>query len=102
MSACYDCHSNETHWPWYSHVAPMSWLVQHDVENGHQELNFSTWDGDSDDLAGVVTDGEMPPRNYTFLHPDARLSAEEKAAPIRDLEALEGDGDRSGRKRGPG
>ncbi len=80
----------------------MSWLVQRDVERGRAELNFSIWDGDDDDLADPVADGEMPPRNYTFLHPDARLSAEEKAALIRELEALEGDGDRSGSNRGRG
>ena len=102
VAACYDCHSNETRWPLYSQVAPMSWLVQRDVENGRRELNFSTWDGDADDLADAVEDGDMPPRNYTFLHPDARLSAEEKAALIRELEALEGDADRSGSNRGPG
>lgn len=97
VAACYDCHSNETRWPLYSYVAPMSWLVQRDVERGRAELNFSTWDGDSDDLADVVEDGEMPPRNYTLLHRDARLSAEERAALIRELEALAGDEERGNR-----
>ena len=104
VAACYDCHSNETKWPLYSHVAPMSWLVQRDVENGRRELNFSNWDGDADDAAESVADGSMPPRNYTLLHPDARLSDEEKAALIRELEAMEdaGNEDRSGSNRGPG
>ena len=103
VAACYDCHSNETKWPWYSHVAPMSWLVQRDVENGRRELNFSNWDGDADDAAESVADGSMPPRNYTLLHPDARLSDEEKAALIRELEAMEDAGDdRSGSNRGRG
>jgi hypothetical protein len=102
VAACYDCHSNETRWPWYSHIAPVSWLVQRDVERGRAELNFSTWDGDADDLADAVEDGEMPPRNYTFLHPDARLSAEEKAALIRELGTLEGDAGRGGSNRGRG
>ena len=102
VAACYDCHSNETRWPLYSHVAPVSWLVQRDVERGRAELNFSTWDGDADDLVDTVTDGEMPPRNYTLLHPDARLSPEEKAALISALEALESDGERSGSNRGRG
>ena len=107
VSACYDCHSNETRWPLYSFVAPMSWLVQRDVENGRRELNFSNWGGenDTDDLAEVVAGGSMPPRNYLWLHPDARLSDAEKAALIRELEALEGeDGgdDRSGPNRGRG
>jgi hypothetical protein len=84
----------------------MSWLVQRDVENGRRELNFSHWggDNDADDLAEVVEEGSMPPRNYLWLHPDARLSEAEKAALIRELEALEGEegGDRSGPNRGPG
>ena len=41
--ACYDCHSNETRWPWYTYIAPVSWLILHDVERGRQELNFSEW-----------------------------------------------------------
>jgi hypothetical protein len=89
-SACYDCHSNETRWPWYSNVAPMSWLVQRDVDDGRDELNFSRWpDDDADDLADSVEDGEMPPRNYTMLHPDARLSATEEVALIAALRQLE-------------
>ena len=104
VAACYDCHSNQTKWPLYSYVAPMSWLVQRDVENGRRELNFSAWDGDADDAADAVEDGSMPPRNYTFLHPEARLSPEERAALIRELEALEeaGEEDRSGSHRGRG
>ena len=104
VAACYDCHSNETKWPLYSYVAPMSWLVQRDVENGRRELNFSVWDGDADDAADAVEDGSMPPRNYTLLHPDARLSDEERAALLRELEALEegAEDDRSGSNRGRG
>lgn len=90
VAACYDCHSNETRWPWYSNVAPMSWLIQRDVDNGRKELNFSRWRvEDTDDLVEVVEDGEMPPRNYTLLHPDARLSATEKALLIAALRQLE-------------
>ena len=110
VAACYDCHSNETKWPLYSHVAPMSWLVERDVEQGRRELNFSDWGGDNDvdDLAEVVAEGSMPPRNYRLMHPDARLSDVEKAALIQALEALEegddggGDPDRSGPNRGRG
>lgn len=106
VAACYDCHSNQTRWRVYSFIAPMSWLVQRDVENGRRELNFSTWgdDADPDDAADAVEDGSMPPRNYTLLHPNARLSAEERATLVRDLEALEdaADEDRSGSNRGRG
>jgi hypothetical protein len=80
-AACYDCHSNETDWPVYSYVAPMSWLVRSDVEEGRDELNFSHWDdhdSEADDAADAVVDGSMPPTRYTLLHPEADLSAEEQ------------------------
>lgn len=81
--SCRDCHTNETRWPWYSQVAPPSLLLAHDVREGRDELNFSEW-GDYDaetadeqleEICEMVTDGEMPLRPYTWLHPDARLSA---------------------------
>ncbi len=75
--------SNETHWPWYSNVVPMSWLVQRDVDRGRAVVNFSKWDreqGAADDLRDAVEDGTMPPSNYLVLHPDAELSSAEKAA----------------------
>ncbi len=113
VSACYDCHSNETEWPWYASVAPMSWLVQRDVDGGRAVLNFSEWDldqdEDGDDMGEAVADGSMPPRNYVLLHAGARLSDEEKTALRQALDALpeagedeEADGDRSGSNRGPG
>jgi mono/diheme cytochrome c family protein len=79
--ACADCHSNETEWPWYSNVAPQSWLVQRDVDAGREELNVSELDREQDeikDLIEVIDDGEMPPQRYTFLHPESRLSESEK------------------------
>ncbi|HEX2047212.1 MAG TPA: heme-binding domain-containing protein [Acidimicrobiales bacterium] len=99
VAACYDCHSNETRWPWYSHVAPMSWLVQDDVDEGRDELNFSEWDRgqDVDDLVESVVDASMPPRPYLLLHPSARLSEAEKAALLGALEALEAGDDGRGR-----
>ncbi|MDZ7675887.1 MAG: heme-binding domain-containing protein [Acidimicrobiales bacterium] len=80
-AACYDCHSNETDWPVYAYVAPMSWLVRSDVESGRDELNFSEWDdfdSEADDAAEEVIVGSMPPREYTLLHPDAQLNNVEK------------------------
>ena len=80
-AACYDCHSNETDWPVYSYVAPMSWLVRSDVEVGRDELNFSDWDdhdSEADDAADAVADDSMPPARYTAVHRDAALSGEEK------------------------
>lgn len=93
--ACYDCHSNETEWPVYSYVAPMSWLVRRDVEEGREELNFSEWpDGarELDDAVETLLEGEMPPSQYELLHPDARLSDAEVDRLVAALEAM-GDGD---------
>ena len=81
--ACFDCHSNLTTWPWYSNVAPSSWLVQRDVDGGRAALNFSTWTTPQDgagDAAEAVADGSMPPWFYVLLHPNAKLSAAEKQA----------------------
>lgn len=80
--ACYDCHSNETVYPWYSRIAPVSWLVWRDVAEGREELNFSTWSQYSVKKQGKklheswenIEEGEMPPWYYTILHPEARLS----------------------------
>lgn len=89
VRACFDCHSNQTKWPWYSSLAPISWLVQHDVEEGRQHLNFSTWDlpqKDVDEAVEAIEEGEMPMLVYLPLHPEARLSAAEQAELVRGLE----------------
>jgi hypothetical protein len=86
--ACYDCHSNETTWPWYSRVAPFSWLVARDVREGRDELNFSTWNRMTTqervkrlkESWKEVAEGEMPPWFYLGIHRDAVLSAEDRAA----------------------
>lgn len=86
--ACFDCHSNETHWPWYSRVAPVSWLVRHDVDEGRAQLNVSEWTRPSEEAgeaAGSVLSGEMPPKPYLLLHPTARLSAADRAALMEGL-----------------
>ncbi|MCB8968651.1 MAG: heme-binding domain-containing protein [Ardenticatenaceae bacterium] len=91
--ACFDCHSNETEWPWYSNIAPVSWLVQHDVEEGRSKLNFSTWGqgrNEADEAVEVVQEGEMPMPVFLIMHPEARLSAAEKDALIRGLAATVG------------
>ena len=100
-AACYDCHSNETEWPVYSYVAPMSWLVRYDVDRGRDALNFSVGGGDDlDDAAEEVEDRSMPPDRYVRLHPDARLSAAERAGPDRGPGG-HGRGRRRGRRREP-
>lgn len=88
-AACYDCHSNETVWPWYSKVAPLSWLSVYDVEKGRDELNFSQWPniGETDDLGEYTREGEMPPLQYKLLHPEARLSDSEIQELIAGLRA---------------
>jgi mono/diheme cytochrome c family protein len=82
LGACFDCHSNLTSWPWYTSVAPFSWLVQNDVEEGRSVLNFSEWqrpqEVDVREVVDVLREGEMPPLQYRLLHEQARLSDQEK------------------------
>lgn len=85
--ACYDCHSNESVWPWYSRVAPVSWLVARDVREGRKELNFSTWNLSAEkrrarkakEIQEQVEKREMPPWFYVAVHREAALSAEDAA-----------------------
>jgi len=93
--ACFDCHSNETVWPWYSNIAPVSWLVQHDVNEGRQRLNFSDWSrseaaGEPDELGAAVLEGEMPPAQFLITHSEARLTDAEKSALADGLLATAG------------
>jgi Haem-binding domain len=105
VAACYDCHSNQTRRPLYARLAPMSWLIARDVEQGRDKLNFSTWEGsggDAHDAAEAVAGASMPPRRYLLIHPDAALSAAEKQVLVDALESMgggrggRGGGDRSG------
>jgi hypothetical protein len=93
VRACYDCHSNETVWPWYSNVAPVSWLVQRDVDEGREELNYSEWNRahEGGESAETVREGSMPPRSYLLTHPDARLTDAELAALENGLATTFGD-----------
>jgi len=87
--ACFDCHSNTTVWPWYSHVAPVSWLLQRDVNGGRRHLNFTEWNRPqkhAKDIAEQVKEGEMPPWFYLPMHPAARLAEAEKQALIEGAE----------------
>ena len=87
-TSCFDCHSNLTSWPWYSNVAPMSWLVQRDVDEGRSHLNFSEWDRPqdaADEISEVISEGEMPPWNYTLIHRSAKLSPQERQSLIDGL-----------------
>jgi hypothetical protein len=86
--ACYDCHSNETHWPWYSRVAPFSWLIVHDVTLGRKEVNFSEWGSyypatrrrKLEWIGRALHEENMPPWPYRLMHPDSRLTETERSA----------------------
>lgn len=95
VRACYDCHSNETTWPWYSNVAPVSWLIQHDTDEGRSKLNFSEWhlpQKEADEAAEAVAEGEMPMPIYALMHAHARLSHQERQQLIDGLKATIGSG----------
>jgi hypothetical protein len=85
-ASCYDCHSSETRWPWYSHVAPMSWLIANDVKEGRENMNFSDWPNDNpmraakrlENMSDEVGSGDMPPKKYTAIHGGARLTEGER------------------------
>jgi cytochrome c551/c552 len=92
--ACFDCHSNQTVWPWYSHVAPFSWLIQGDVDEGREKLNFSEWNPPQEHArqsAKMVREGRMPQWYYAAIHPQASLSSNETQALIRGLVATFGE-----------
>ena len=87
--ACFDCHSNETEWPAYSTVAPVSWLVQHHVSGGRAVLNFSEWQRfqeEAKEAAEEVLEGEMPLFMYQLMHAHSRLSAADRERLARGLE----------------
>ena len=102
VRACFDCHSNETVWPWYSNVAPVSWLTQWDVDEGRRKLNYSEWDRgqrEARESAKTVRKGEMPPWIYLLPRPHARLATSERTALIAGLEATFGGERRAGERR---
>ena len=85
-NACYDCHSSQTRYPWYTYIAPAKWLIIQDVNKGRKELNFSGWDSLNirnkikllDEIAEEVEEGNMPLPIYTLLHPEVSLNEEER------------------------
>lgn len=85
---CFQCHSNETEWPWYSYVAPASWLIKWDVVNGRRNFNYSEWDknpGSLNEMVEKIQEGGMPPLQYTIFHPTSKLDAQQKQALIDAL-----------------
>ena len=91
VRACFNCHSNETRWPWYANLAPVSWVVQFDVDVARSVINFSEWNR-TYDLAPYsgqsVRTGNMPTVKYRMAHPEANLSPEETLELSRGLEAM--------------
>jgi hypothetical protein len=93
VRACYDCHSNHTHWPWYANVAPSSWLVQNDVDGGRRHLNFSEFQNPqrhAKDAADQVRTKDMPLSYYLPMHPAAKLTDAERAALAESFEKMFG------------
>jgi len=97
--ACFDCHSNETVWPWYTNLAPVSWLTQRDVNEGREKLNFSDYQGlrgeeggkgedeeEGEEISEEIERGSMPPWYYVIIHPNAALSDQEKQQLITGLQ----------------
>lgn len=92
--ACFDCHSNETDLPWYATIAPASWLIYNDINEGRKKLNFSEWtmkstevEHQQEEIEEEISKGKMPPWYYIPLHPVAKLSADEKESLIKGLQA---------------
>jgi hypothetical protein len=93
VRACYDCHSNQTRWPWYSAVAPVSWWIHYEVKEGRNRMNFSSWtdytsdpgseDRKLDEIARLTASGSMPPWYYLAMHPTAHLSEADRTAITR-------------------
>jgi mono/diheme cytochrome c family protein len=93
-NACANCHSHQTVYPWYSNVAPISWLLQRDVNEGREHFNVSAWGAqkknEGKDAAKEVREGEMPPWFYLPTHPEAKLTDAQKQELINGLEATFG------------
>jgi cytochrome c551/c552 len=105
--ACFDCHSDETVWPWYSRVAPVSFILVDHVHEGRAQLNFSEWEGpnaDFEEVSEQMREGAMPPWDYLIMHPNAKLHAAGQDQLLAGLQAtfasdppLEGRGNGKGR-----
>ena len=94
--SCYDCHSNNTQYPWYNKVQPVAWFLENHIKNGKAELNFNEWGDYSNrrkkskltSIINQIEDGEMPLASYTFIHKDAAFSKDEKRELIQWVEQL--------------
>lgn len=87
---CFQCHSNETEWTWYSNIAPGSWLIAYDVIDGRKKFNFSDWQkkpGELDEMIENINSAAMPPIQYWLFHPSSRMNAQQKQELISALES---------------
>jgi hypothetical protein len=100
--ACKDCHSNETVWPWYSNVAPLSWVLKLDVKVGRAKFNVSEWGrpgkNEGEEAASETRSGKMPPWFYLPAHPEAKLGASERDELVKGLVATFGDKEKEHKK----
>lgn len=88
LHSCYDCHSNRTHYPWYGHVAPISWWLNHHIREGKEHMNLSSWGvmdkaqkiKQLDEICEEIQDGSMPLKSYTLIHRSSKLSEQDVAA----------------------
>jgi len=98
---CFDCHSNQTKWPWYAQIAPVSWMIAREVQEGRHQINYSEWNPNQENEAvEVILQGEMPPKSYLLMHPEARLNKLETDQLIAGLQATFGDSLEQGREKG--
>lgn len=96
QESCYDCHSNNTQYPWYNKVQPTAWFLENHIKEGKEELNFNEWDTYSNrrknsklkSIISQVEDDEMPLASYTLIHKDAKLSKSEKTLIIDYMKNL--------------
>lgn len=99
MQSCYDCHSNNTVYPWYSKIQPAAWFLEDHIKEGKAELNFNEWDNYSDrrkksklrSIIKQIENGEMPLDSYTLIHRDAIFSKEEKETVLNYMKTLKDD-----------
>ena len=97
QSACYDCHSNETKYPWYSNIQPFGWFLKNHIEDGRKHLNFSTFATYEPkrqahklfESVEMVENGEMPMESYLLMHPEAKLSESQKAEIVNYFKRIE-------------
>ena len=98
-TSCYDCHSNESIYPWYTNIAPVSWWIKKHINEGRDELNFSEWgnysarrkDHKLDEIIELVEEGEMPLKSYLITHGDAKISTEQRAKIVEWAEMVRED-----------